>query len=135
VNARRRPLAPPNLQHSQGGGQLLRPAIARRLSRPQTLDGWGFDVELLYLAQPWGYRITEVAINRYYAPSSRISPLRDSWTMTRDVLAVRRNARAGRYDSPSPPPSGGDAAPSAEPTTVAGASNGRAPSPTTIPPE
>jgi glycosyltransferase involved in cell wall biosynthesis len=99
-NALVRLLALPGIQDSQCGFKLIRSDIARRLANTQTLDGWGFDVELLYLARAWGYRIDEVGIEWYYAPSSRIAPLRDTLSMTRDVLRVRRNARSGRYDEP-----------------------------------
>jgi dolichyl-phosphate beta-glucosyltransferase len=133
-NAVVRALVLPGIQDSQCGFKLMRTDIAKRLARAQTLDGWGFDVELLYLAQRWGYRIAEVGINWYYAPSSRISPLRDSWSMTRDVLAVRRNARAGRYGIPSPPRSH-DAASSVAPASAPVASGGRPPTSANIPPE
>lgn len=97
-NALVRALALPGIQDSQCGFKCLRTDIGRELAAVQTIDGWGFDVELLYVARRRGYRIEEVAIDWHYEPSSRISPLRDSWRMTREVLAVRRNARQGRYD-------------------------------------
>ena len=97
-NAVVRALALPGIQDSQCGFKCIRSDVARRLAGSLTIDGWGFDVELLYLARRWGYRIVEIPIEWYYSPSSRIHPLRDTWTMTRDVWRVRRNARAGRYD-------------------------------------
>lgn len=98
-NALVRALALPGIQDSQCGFKCLRADIGRELAAVQAIDGWGFDVELLYAARRRGYRIEEVPIGWHYEPSSRISPLRDSWRMTREVLAVRRNARQGRYDS------------------------------------
>jgi dolichyl-phosphate beta-glucosyltransferase len=95
-----RALALPGIEDSQCGFKCFRSDLARRLGAAQTLDGWGFDVELLYIARRWGYRVVEAPIEWHYAPSSRISPLRDAWHMTRDVWTVRRNARAGRYDAP-----------------------------------
>jgi dolichyl-phosphate beta-glucosyltransferase len=99
-NAVVKTFALPGIQDSQCGFKLIRTDIAKRLAAAQTLDGWGFDVELLFLARRWGYRIDEIGIDWYYAPSSRISPLRDALSMTRDVLRVRRNARRGLYDAP-----------------------------------
>src|SRR5262249_17271754 len=93
-------LALPGIQDSQCGFKCFRADVARQLARAQTRDGWGFDVELLYLARRWGWQVVEVPIEWHYAPSSRVSPLRDSWRMARDVLAVRRNAQIGRYDVP-----------------------------------
>ncbi len=96
-----RALALPGVQDSQCGFKCFRTDIAHQLAAAQTLDGWGFDVELLYIARRWGYRVVEVPIEWHYAPSSRISPLQDAWRMTRDVLAVHRNAATGRYDAPA----------------------------------
>ncbi len=96
-----RTLALPGIQDSQCGFKSFRGEVARQLAAAQTLDGWGFDVELLYLARRWGYGVVEVPVEWHYAPSSRVSPLRDSWRMARDVLAVRRNARAGNYEKPA----------------------------------
>src|SRR5262249_4287158 len=124
-----RVLVLPGIQDSQCGFKLIRTDIAKRLARAQTLEGWGFDVELLYLARRWGYCIAEVGINWYYAPSSRISPLRDSWSMTRDVLAVRHNARSGRYGL-APAPAADDTAPAVEPAPVG--SSGRPPASSNI---
>ena len=57
----------------------------------------GFDVEILFLARKWGYRIIEVPVNWYYGTHSKVNPLRDSWRNLRDVLRVRWNDLRGRY--------------------------------------
>lgn len=108
-NAVVKTFALPGIQDSQCGFKLIRTDIAQRLAAAQTLDGWGFDVELLFLARRWGHRIDEIGIDWYYAPSSRISPLRDALSMTRDVLRVRRNARRGLYDASAQDPARDDA--------------------------
>lgn len=87
----------PGVQDSQCGFKWLRGDLARQLAGVQTINGWGFDVELLCAARCWGYRVVEVPITWHYATSSRIRPLRDAWRMAREVLAVRRNARRGLY--------------------------------------
>jgi glycosyltransferase involved in cell wall biosynthesis len=111
-NALVRNLVLPGIQDSQCGFKCLRADIGRRLAGLQTVHGWGFDVELLALARHFGYQVVEVPIDWYYAPSSRIHPLRDSWRMTRDLFVVRRNLRLGSYDIQS----------QAEPTTTGSAS-------------
>lgn len=65
----------------------------------------GFDVELLYLARKLGYRIAEVGIHWYYAPGSKVNPVRDALRMVGDLIKVRINDRRGYYDprrSPTP---------------------------------
>jgi glycosyltransferase involved in cell wall biosynthesis len=104
-NALVRAMALPGVQDSQCGFKCLPGDLARQLAAAMTIDGWGFDVELLYVARLWGHRIVETPIAWHYAPSSRIHPLRDSWRMTREVMRVRRNARLGLYTQPAPVPS------------------------------
>lgn len=58
----------------------------------------GFDVELLYLARKLGYRIAEIGVHWYYAPGSKVSPIRDAFRMIADVLKVRLNDRRGYYE-------------------------------------
>jgi dolichyl-phosphate beta-glucosyltransferase len=65
--------------------------------RRQQITGFGFDVEVLYLARKLGYGIREVPVTWEYAPSSRVDPLRDTIRMFRDVLAVRLNDVKGLY--------------------------------------
>jgi len=72
---------------------------ARAIFTRQKIDGFGFDVEVLYLARKLGYRVVEIPIDWYYQPSSRVDPLRDTMRMFRDVLQVRWNDLMGRYGS------------------------------------
>ncbi len=94
-------LAVPGIQDTQCGFKCFRRDKARALIAVQTLNGWAFDVELLHIAQQRGYRIVEVPIHWYYGEGSRISAVRDSWDMLREVFRIRRNGRAGLYDRPN----------------------------------
>ncbi len=91
-------LALPDIQDSQCGFKCFTREVARDLASCQRLGGWGFDVELLFIARKRGYVLREVPIAWYYKPSSRIHPLRDSIRMTCDLFAVRRNDRSGYYE-------------------------------------
>ena len=88
----------PSLQDTQCGFKCLRADVARDLFRYQTLTGWAFDVELLYIARHHGYKIVEIPIDWYFNDDSKISVLRDSLRMFLDLLLIRRNARRGLYD-------------------------------------
>lgn len=90
-------LAVPDIQDTQCGFKCFRREVARDLFAVQVLDGWAFDVEVLYIALRRGYRIVEVPIDWYYGEGSRVSPLRDSLDMVREVLRIRANGRAGLY--------------------------------------
>lgn len=84
-------------QDTQAGFKMFRAEVAEELFPLQTLNGWSFDVEVLFLAQKRGYRIVEVPINWYYKSNTRIHPIRDSIDMFLDVLRIRWNALRGRY--------------------------------------
>jgi glycosyltransferase involved in cell wall biosynthesis len=94
-----RSLVLPGLQDTQCGFKCFRAAVAEDIFRYQTLNGWSFDVEILYLARQRGYTITEVGIPWYYNPGSKVNVLHDSWRMFFDLLTIRRNARRGVYGS------------------------------------
>lgn len=91
----------PNLQDTQCGFKCIRAEVARDIVPYQTLTGWAFDVELLYIACHHGYQIVEIPIDWYFNADSKISVLRDSWRMFLDLLRIRRNARRGLYDPKS----------------------------------
>ena len=88
----------PDLQDTQCGFKCLRAGVARDIFPFQTLTGWAFDVELLYIAYLHGYRILEIPIDWYFNADSKVRVLRDSWRMFIDLLVIRRNARRGYYD-------------------------------------
>ncbi len=57
----------------------------------------GFDVEVLYLALKWGYRVKEVPVHWYYAATNKVNPIKDSYRNFRDVVKVRLNDARGVY--------------------------------------
>lgn len=93
-----RTLTIPGLQDTQCGFKCFRGPVADKLFRLQTIDGWTFDVEILYIAQHYGFTIVEVPIQWYYIPGSRVRLIRDSINMLIDLFRIRRNWRQGRYN-------------------------------------
>src|SRR3984893_14682848 len=63
----------------------------------QTIEGFGFDPELLYLARHHGLRATEIPVRWAHSPGTTVSMFRDSVQMFADVFIIRWNALAGRY--------------------------------------
>jgi glycosyltransferase involved in cell wall biosynthesis len=90
-------LAVRGLQDTQCGFKAFRQATAQDLFRRQRVNGWAFDVELLYLAQRLGYRISEVPITWRYDASSRVRPVADTISMLQELLTIRWNAIRGHY--------------------------------------
>ncbi|GAB4462311.1 MAG: glycosyltransferase family 2 protein [Anaerolineales bacterium] len=88
----------PGLNDTQCGFKCFRAGAAEDIFRRQTLPGWSFDIELLYIARRLGYRIHEVPIHWYYHSDTKVSALRDALRMIRDIFRIHANARRGLYD-------------------------------------
>jgi len=89
----------PGMNDTQAGFKCFRAGAADRLFRQQTLNGWSFDIELLYLARRAGMLIREVPIHWYYGADSKMqSAVRDAVKMVGDILRIHLNALRGRYD-------------------------------------
>lgn len=93
-------LAVPGLQDTQCGFKCFRADAADELFRLQVLDGWTFDVEVLFLARRKGYQIVEVPIPWTHASGSRVRLVRDSLAMLTDLVRIRWYAAHGRYGPP-----------------------------------
>lgn len=75
---------------SQCGFKLFTARAARALFPPSRVDGFAFDVELLYLAGRAGFAVAEVPVNWYDSASTRVNLLRDPPRMVLDMLRIRR---------------------------------------------
>ena len=56
-----------------------------------------FDVELLFIAKKYGYKIKEVPIIWHHVATTRVNPIKDSLRMLRDVIKIRLNDFRGVY--------------------------------------
>lgn len=83
----------PQFHDTQCGFKCFTAAAAERLFPLQTIPGWTFDVEILYLATRLGLRIHEVPIQWYFNPESKVHVGRDSLRMALDLLYIRSHWR------------------------------------------
>ena len=91
------------LRDTQCGFKAFRADVAREIFGKTVIDRFGFDVELLYLAQKKRLSIEEYPVQWYYGPSSTMKVWRDGCLMFLDVVRIRINDILGRYsDGPSP---------------------------------
>ncbi len=90
-------LALPKLHDTQCGFKGFRAEVAEDLFQYQSIDGWAFDVEILFIAKMRGYEIVELPIPWHYNDESKISVLRDSFRMFMDLIRIRKNALQGLY--------------------------------------
>ena len=92
---------------TQAGFKLFKSEVAQPLFSSLKVYGKGktvrgalvtaFDVELLFIAKKRGHKIKEVPIIWHHVATSRVSPLKDSLRMLRDVIKVRLNDFRGVY--------------------------------------
>ena len=97
-NALVRILAVPGLRDTQCGFKCFRGEIVPLLFRRQTMEGFAFDVEVLFLARKEELNVGEIAIDWHFRQGSKVRPLRDAFAMTRDLLKIRWRNWRGRYD-------------------------------------
>lgn len=79
----------------------------RILFEQQTIERFGFDPELLYLARHHGLRAVEIPVRWGHSPATKVSMLRDSMQMFLDVFKIRWNSLLRRYPRNSPLPRDG----------------------------
>lgn len=82
---------------TQCGFKAFRRQKCRIIFAQQTIERFGFDPELLYLARHHGLRTAEVAVRWAHSPATKVNMLRDSIQMFLDVVIIRWNAIRGRY--------------------------------------
>jgi dolichyl-phosphate beta-glucosyltransferase len=97
INLIIRLLALPGLHDSQCGFKCFSGRAADDLFQVQTLHGWSFDIELLYVARLRRYRTVELPIDWYYRSESKVHAVRDALRMILDIITIRRNAMRGLY--------------------------------------
>ena len=85
------------LKDTQCGFKCFTGQAAEALFPLQTIDGFAFDAELLFLAQRRRLRVVEVAIEWYFDSHSKVHPIRDTVNMFRGAVAIRWNYWRGRY--------------------------------------
>src|SRR5262249_37910262 len=66
------------------------------------INGIGFDIELLYIAQKRSYKIVEVPIDWYFDADSRMRMVSDSLNIFREMVDIRLNWYKGHYKKHSP---------------------------------
>ncbi|HXK58610.1 MAG TPA: glycosyltransferase family 2 protein [Acidobacteriota bacterium] len=86
---------------TQCGFKLFKLSTCKPLFQVQTVKGFGFDVELLYVARKWGLSMKEVPVVWRHAPGSKVHFATDAPLMFLDLLRIRWNDRCGRYERES----------------------------------
>jgi len=89
----------PGLNDTQCGFKCFSANVVEDIFPLQTLNGWSFDIELLYIARRHQYTIKEIPIHWVHHPETKVSAVRDAIRMIQDVFRIRANALRGLYDT------------------------------------
>ena len=87
----------PTLSDTQCGFKCFEAEVAETLFSLQKTAGFGFDVEVLYLARKLGHRIVEQPVDWYHREDSTVRPLVDWFVMLTDVIMIRLRDLTGKY--------------------------------------
>lgn len=90
------------VKDTQCGFKLFTAQAANDLFRRQRIDGFSFDLEVLYLAEKLEYRISEVPVEWIDAPGSTVDAARVAVRFLRDLIVIRFDDLRGAYHARRP---------------------------------
>jgi len=83
---------------TQCGFKAFRMEVCRPIIEAISIDRFGFDVELIYVAQLAGLRLREWPVRWDHNEGGKVEYVRDSLRMLDEVRRIRRQAKRGFYD-------------------------------------
>lgn len=86
-----------NIKDTQCGFKLLKTDIAKKIAKKQTIRGFAFDVEVLFIAQKNKIKIKEVPITWFNKKGSKVDPIKDSLKMLVDLIKIKTRSLYGKY--------------------------------------
>jgi dolichyl-phosphate beta-glucosyltransferase len=85
------------INDTQCGFKLFKRSVAQNIFEVAQLNGFAFDVEILYIARIMGYKIEELAINWTNVPGSKVNLILDSAKMFVEILGIKIRSWFGAY--------------------------------------
>ncbi len=78
----------PDFIDTQCGAKMYRREAALKIFPLQKIEGFAFDVEILYIAKKMGYKILEMPVTWDYSADTRVRTFKDGLAMALDVLRI-----------------------------------------------
>jgi len=85
------------VRDTQCGFKLFTDRAAKHLHTMQTQDGFSFDLEILFLAEKFGYKVTEVPVTWVDAPGSKVDTRKEVKRFLQSIVTIQRNNLSGIY--------------------------------------
>ena len=86
------------VRDTQCGFKMYTREAARKLHSKQTIMGFSFDLEILFLASKYGYRVAEVPVAWVDAPGSKVDTRKEVQRFLRDLFKIQLNNIKGLYN-------------------------------------
>jgi dolichyl-phosphate beta-glucosyltransferase len=83
---------------TQCGFKAFRRGPSLQIFKRQTVMGFGFDPEVLYIGRKRGLRMREIPVQWNHVEGTTVRFQRDSWKMAKDLFSIRWNDLRGKYD-------------------------------------
>lgn len=78
------------IKDTQCGFKGFKKTAAKNVFSKSKIDGFGFDVEILFIARKLGLKIDEISVEWYNDEQSKINPIKDSLKMLIEILKIRK---------------------------------------------
>lgn len=85
------------VRDTQCGFKMYTREAARKLHTIQTINGFSFDLEILYLAFKLGYKVAEVPVSWIDAPGSKVDARKEVQRFVKDIFRILSNDVKGIY--------------------------------------
>ncbi len=85
------------VRDTQCGFKMYTQEAAQRLHTAQTIMGFSFDLEVLYLAYKAGYRVAELPVSWVDSPGSKVDTRKEVKRFLTDIVRIKRNDFSGLY--------------------------------------
>ena len=86
-----------NFKDTQCGFKAFTRRSAQTIFPLQQVERWGFDPELLFIAEKLGFTVKEIPVAWSHREGTRINPLVDGMKMFGEMLVIRWNSFCGKY--------------------------------------
>jgi dolichyl-phosphate beta-glucosyltransferase len=87
-----------NVRDTQCGFKMYTQKAAKELHAMQTIMGFSFDLEILFLAFKYGYKVIEVPVSWIDAPGSKVDTKKEIQRFLRDLFNIQVNNFKGVYE-------------------------------------
>jgi glycosyltransferase involved in cell wall biosynthesis len=89
-------------EDTQCGFKVFKHKAARLIFSRQRIERWGFDPEVLMLAERFCFVVKEIGVEAIHDNGSRLNVIKDSVSMLCEVLKIRYHILFGTYNYPTP---------------------------------